>query len=266
MIFLEDLQQTWEFLAQLDPLRAICVKSPENNKPWDLSDFLATGEKEIQTVLQYVNSIGLSLDPKGTALDFGCGVGRLTQAMSRYFDRCYGVDISPTMIKLANEINKYKTRCLYYLNCTNSLPFFEENYFCFIYSSIVLQHIHPKYSKEYLKEFMRILSPRGMLIFQTCDRINSKIERIFSKLELRRKIQKFLVYSRITKQNQKYVMRMYSLSENIVRQVIESMGGNIIDIRYTNSTDLDFNGNIMYFTYEPKQRYISKQYCIIKNR
>ena len=35
-----------------------------------------------------------------------------------------------------------------------------------VYSNIVLQHIHPHYSKQYLKEFLRVLKPGGMLVFQ----------------------------------------------------------------------------------------------------
>ena len=40
---------------------------------------------------------------KGKALDFGCGVGRLSQALADYFDRVVGADVSPTMIGLARD-------------------------------------------------------------------------------------------------------------------------------------------------------------------
>ena len=36
-----------------------------------------------------------------SALDFGCGIGRLSQALAEHFDQVYGVDISPKMIELA---------------------------------------------------------------------------------------------------------------------------------------------------------------------
>ena len=36
---------------------------------------------------------------RSRSLDFGCGIGRLTQAMAEFFEVCDGVDISPTMIR-----------------------------------------------------------------------------------------------------------------------------------------------------------------------
>ncbi len=46
----------------------------------------------------------------GKALDFGCGVGRLTQALADYFNEVAGVDVSPTMVNKALEYNKKPTK------------------------------------------------------------------------------------------------------------------------------------------------------------
>jgi SAM-dependent methyltransferase len=43
---------------------------------------------------------------------------------------------------------------------------FHDDFFDFIYTNIVLQHMRPEYSKAYLKEFLRVLSPGGLLVFQ----------------------------------------------------------------------------------------------------
>lgn len=40
---------------------------------------------------------------RGVALDFGCGVGRLTRALAAFFDRATGVDISSSMIEEAKK-------------------------------------------------------------------------------------------------------------------------------------------------------------------
>jgi predicted TPR repeat methyltransferase len=46
----------------------------------------------------------LGHDPqRQMAVDFGCGVGRLTQALGDHFERAIGIDVSPTMIRLAGE-------------------------------------------------------------------------------------------------------------------------------------------------------------------
>lgn len=53
------------------------------------------------------------------ALDFGCGMGRLTQALTKYFEEVYGIDIAPSMIKLTEKYNRYDNKCKFFLNTTD---------------------------------------------------------------------------------------------------------------------------------------------------
>ena len=46
------------------------------------------------------------------------------------------------------------------------LRLFPDQHFDFIYSHITLQHIEPKLSARYIREFVRVLAPGGVLIFQ----------------------------------------------------------------------------------------------------
>jgi len=92
-------------------------------------------------VLECVRTLDLRLDQKSPALDFGCGVGRLTRAMAAYFPECCGVDISPTMVRLAQEFNQDVPQCRFMVNEKDQLEEFRDGYFGFIYTSIVLQHI-----------------------------------------------------------------------------------------------------------------------------
>jgi SAM-dependent methyltransferase len=73
------------------------------------------------------------------------------------------------MIESANKLNRYPDRCHYYLNEKSDLSYFPAEHFDFIYSKIVLQHMEQVYSKAYIKEFLRILSPNGVLVFQIPD-------------------------------------------------------------------------------------------------
>jgi SAM-dependent methyltransferase len=70
------------------------------------------------------------------------------------------------MISQAKKFNRHKDRCVYLQNDRSDLVLFQDNFFDFIYTSIVLQHMRPEYSKAYLKEFLRVLSPGGLLVFQ----------------------------------------------------------------------------------------------------
>jgi SAM-dependent methyltransferase len=183
---LEEMKRHWDSFGKTDPLWAILTEPSKKNQKWDLEEFFETGRNEILEVLKRVNALpfGLRLDPrfeqvkqgdqwmdweeirKGRALDFGCGVGRLTQAMCLFFEECHGVEIAPSMIELARQYNRYRDRCFYRLNDRADLRLFGSDRFDFVYSNIVLQHMEPALSQKYIGEFVRVMIPGGVLVFQ----------------------------------------------------------------------------------------------------
>jgi len=144
---------------------AILSDPRKKKNGWNKDEFFKTGEAEVEWLMDYVGSLPLKI-PRREALDFGCGVGRVTQALCKYFNHCCGVDIAGSMIRLADEYNQYRDRCHYYVNEAEDLQIFSDNHFDFIYSNIVLQHMEPEYSKRYIEEFIRILKMGGLAVFQ----------------------------------------------------------------------------------------------------
>lgn len=161
---LQEVQQHWHAFGKMDPMWAILTWPDRKDNKWQRDEFFQTGVIEIDLVIQYIKSFGITI-PRHRALDFGCGIGRLTQALAHYFEEVYGVDISPSMIELAKKYNLHDNRCKYLLNDVDNLRVFNDNTLDFIYTNITLQHIEPQYSKNYIKEFLRILAPGGLLIF-----------------------------------------------------------------------------------------------------
>jgi len=155
----------WEDAAQKDPLWAILSDPAKRNRTWDLDEFFKTGRREIARVFGDLHALGYSPGP-GDALDFGCGVGRLTQALAPSFQRVTGVDISPTMIRLAGRLNRYSDRVRYLVNGRPDLIALPAMSFDFVYSDIALQHIPPDQSRAYIAEFLRVLRPGGLAVFQ----------------------------------------------------------------------------------------------------
>jgi SAM-dependent methyltransferase len=158
------LQATWDALGSDDPLGVI-LGYPERRHDWDADEFFATGEAEIDATLARAEPFGLP-GRRERALDFGCGVGRLTQAMCRHFERADGVDIAPSMIAAAEQLNRHGERCRYHLNEADSLAFLDSGSFDFVYSALVLQHMAPDLARSYLAELVRVLGPGGLLVFQ----------------------------------------------------------------------------------------------------
>jgi ubiquinone/menaquinone biosynthesis C-methylase UbiE len=115
--------------------------------------------------MKFVSDSGLSPEP-GRALDFGCGVGRLTQALAEYFSEVVGLDISAPMVERAREYNRHGDRCTYRVNLVDDLSQLDSASFDFVYSDKVLQHMHPSISSRYIGEFFRILKPGGVALFQ----------------------------------------------------------------------------------------------------
>jgi len=155
----------WEQHAQYDPLWAILSDPSKKGRKWELPEFFETGAREISVVLHALSQWGLTIN-HGAALDFGCGVGRLTQALGGHFDSAVGVDVSPTMIRLAEKLNRHPERVRYVSNTRDDLRIFDANTFDFIYSDFVLQHVDPASTRRYLPEFVRILRKGGVFVFQ----------------------------------------------------------------------------------------------------
>lgn len=260
MTSLRDLQRSWEGLAQADPLWAICTDPARRNGRWDRDEFFATGEAEIATVMACLDSLQLKAERSAPALDFGCGVGRLTRALAAYFPECWGVDISPTMVRLATEFNHDFPQCRFALNESGDLRKFQDGQFGFVYSSIVLQHIQPRHSKRYMSELVRVLKPGGILIVQILDQFRAGvIARWRQALGVRRRLRKLT-----SRRNGTHSMELHCIREDEVRRVVESAGARVVDVRFTNSADPSFNGKLRYLETEPAHGFISKQYCVVK--
>lgn len=162
---LQELQTNWNEFGKSDPLWAILTTPEMRGGKWKPEEFFKTGEAEIGGVIAYVESLGL-LRSRRAALDFGCGVGRLTQALCPHFDRAIGVDIAPSMIEQARQYNRQGERCTYILNERDDLSVLGDGSLDFIYSNIVLQHMKPEYSRRYIREFARLLAGGGVAVFQ----------------------------------------------------------------------------------------------------
>jgi SAM-dependent methyltransferase len=255
---LDKLKNDWESLAERDAFGAILTDSARSDGRWDASEFMTTGEAEIEVVMSHLAEIGCIPDFDCPALDFGCGVGRLTQALGRRFASCVGVDISRQMIEKADLLNQY-AHCRYVVHSDIRLPFADGS-FAFIYSNIVLQHVPRRFSQPYLREFVRVLRPDGVLVFGVQDSfaapdISFRLIRIRHILRIRSRIQDALGLG------QRH-MQMHCLPEHAVRRALGS--ARVADIQFTNTAAKDFNGKLVYLPQAPTSGYVGKQYCVVK--
>ncbi len=103
------------------------------------------------------------LKPNMTVLDFGCGLGYLSNAVAKYTEKVHAVDISCGAIECAKILNP-ANNLFYSNNNGKDLTMFNDNSFDLIYSFAVVQHLSDKLFEGFLKEFLRILKPSGQVV------------------------------------------------------------------------------------------------------
>ena len=123
-------------------------------------EFFATGADVMRALASELKR----LPARRRALEIGCGPGRLMRPMSRYFDEVHGVDVSDEMIALARErlkdVSNAHPRCA----GGSDLAGFADEWFDFVYSYAVFQHIPSRdVVFHYLREARRVLRPGGVL-------------------------------------------------------------------------------------------------------
>jgi SAM-dependent methyltransferase len=162
------IQKSWDQLGKEDPFWAVLTHPDKKGGRWATEEFFAMGRQDIRAILEKIASLGVTWR-WDKALDFGCGPGRLAQSLAEYFQEVHGVDIAPSMIAKAKELNRHGQRCVYHLNEAPHLRLFEDDTFDFIYSALVLQHVPRSLALAYIVEFIRILKPGGLAVFQVPD-------------------------------------------------------------------------------------------------
>jgi SAM-dependent methyltransferase len=222
-------RQDWEELAAVDPLWAILASAEARGGGWNIDEFFSTGESEIAQVLETAERLGLP-EQHDCALDFGCGVGRLTRALAGRFREAVGVDIAEEMVRLARELNEDRN-CRFELNARSDLTAFEDDSFDFVYSSLVLQHLPQReLIKGYLGEFLRVLRPGGLAVFQTLAQLPAPL-----RLQPRRRAYALLrrlglPHQLLLSRLRLVPTRLTAIPEEAVRRTVEGGGGVVVQV------------------------------------
>jgi SAM-dependent methyltransferase len=243
----------WEKNAHLDPLFAILSCPDGQGGQWDRDEFFATGRAEIGLVFAEMERLGALPARADSFLDFGCGVGRLSQALAARFARGTGVDISAHMVSLAREHNRAGLPIDFVQNTTDHLALIPSGSVSFVYSHIVLQHISNELQRRFIAEFARVLEPGGVCAFQIpTERVGpappappgpSLVKRMVPAWLLNR-LKKML--GRKTEADI-VTMEMNALPAAEIEVLLATHGCAIAALRFSNSTEANHNGRVEFF-------------------
>lgn len=147
-----DTDADWRELGATQPYWGVLTHPDyrmENLDAARLEQFYRTGVEYIQGIAgKLAQTTGVK--PHGRALDFGCGAGRLTEAMTAYADTT-GYDISPGMLETARARGGNATY-------VDELP---NGPFDWINSFIVFQHIPPARGLVLMRQLLKRLALGG---------------------------------------------------------------------------------------------------------
>jgi SAM-dependent methyltransferase len=238
----------WDEIGRLDALWAILSDPAKRHGRWDVDEFLATGQREIDTMLETARRWNLP-QRRGRALDFGCGVGRLTRALAVYFVSVVGVDVSEVMVSQARTLNADTPSCSFDVIGESGLAGYPDQSFDLIYSWIVLQHIPQRtLIDQYMLDFVRLLADGGLLVFQLPSfiPIRRRLQirpRIYAALR-RLAVPEGFLYRRLGV----HPIRMNAVPEGMVVDLLASAGASILRIERTRRDDTAIEDRVYFVT------------------
>jgi SAM-dependent methyltransferase len=214
-------KRDWEDLAAADPLWAVL-----GSGRWELEAFLATGPPDVEAVLATCEELGR---PAGRArvLDFGCGIGRLARPFASRFEEYLGVDVAEGMVQRARELHADLPNCTFVVSSAPDLALFRDASFDLVYSNLVLQHLpHPAAVEGYLREFLRVVRPDGIVVFQLPARLGLR-QRLQPRRRLYRLLRGLGLGPHRLRRLRLHPIRLLAIPEAYIRAFVERHGGSV---------------------------------------
>lgn len=153
---MRDTDSDWADIARSEPYYGV-ITDPANLRgnltPEALERFWESGRQDMQWQLDLLKAHYGEFLPR-VALDFGCGVGRLTRVMSTIAETVYGIDVAPAMLEIARQ--DAPSNVVY----TQEIPDVELDW---INSIIVFQHIHPDRGAQIIADLVSRLRRGGAI-------------------------------------------------------------------------------------------------------
>jgi ubiquinone/menaquinone biosynthesis C-methylase UbiE len=101
-----DPTRQWERYGELDPYYGVLSEPDFHHSRLDAGArerFFESGRRHVAESLAAIESlVGADFECRA-ALDYGCGVGRLTLPLAERCEQVYGVDVSPSMLREAER-------------------------------------------------------------------------------------------------------------------------------------------------------------------
>lgn len=166
---LAEVASTWGQFGETEPHWSVVTddKFKQEHIKNSEDEFYQTAVLELRMIRTYFERNGEDMSSIKTAVELGCGVGRVTAQLARAFPTVIGVDVSAAHLAIAKRYFDKKGIAnaafvrLARVDDIDALPAFD-----FFYSAIALQHSPPPIIDALLRRVMERTNPGGYLLFQ----------------------------------------------------------------------------------------------------
>lgn len=154
-----DMRTFWDARAREDAFYFVDNRGRYRDPHLDLDEFWSGGQEMVDILCR---EFEVSLGPSDTAIEIGCGVGRVTRVLARQAAHVIAVDVSEEMLTRARELNRGADNVEWLLGDGTSLAGVEDGCGDALISQVVFQHIpEPAVTLGYIREIGRVLRPGG---------------------------------------------------------------------------------------------------------
>jgi len=168
----DKIKQSWEHLGDTRAHHSVLTSKdflPDSLEK-NIGAFWKSGEREVQEIEAILKRHGVKLSEVKTAVEYGCGVGRVTIPLSKSVSSMHAYDISRPHLDYAKEhANEERATINFHLV---SDPLGKLQPCDLFYSRIVFQHNPPPIIHQLIKNALESLNPGGIALFQVPTYIN----------------------------------------------------------------------------------------------
>jgi SAM-dependent methyltransferase len=160
------IKQSWEHLGDTRAHHSVLTNKDflPNSLEQNIGAFWKSGENEVKEIEAILKRHKLNIEEIKTAVEYGCGVGRVTVPLSKRVRAMHAYDISRPHLEYAKEHANEECATINFNIVSDPLGKLLP---CdLFYSRIVFQHNPPPIIYKLIENAMEALNPGGIAIFQ----------------------------------------------------------------------------------------------------
>ena len=217
----EQVAREWEELGSSQPVWSVLSREPYKNVQRDTvpQSFYISGEREAKRLVGALRRNGIA-PPFTRAVEYGCGLGRVSIPLSRFCRHLDAYDISGSHIELAKRHaaeTKVENILFHQVETPSDRP---ETGYDLYYSCLVFQHNPPPVILRLIRNALEGLAPDGVAVFQLPVFLKGYEFKLNSYLGRRRS-----------------GIEMHAVPQRLVLDIISEKGCRLLDL-YETSTNL----------------------------